>query len=97
MSTAELERVLILTRFNYMNNSGGILLLIQTLKDEKISVWSFIIHEIVSPVAGTSFRAFSAQNERIGLFADIALERLPVVRCKSRTVFHLLFDIEPAS
>ena len=97
MSTSELERVLVFSWNNYVNNSWSILLLVQTLKHQVITFWALIVNQIVCTVAISSSRALCAKNERIGLFANLALEWFPVERLEASTVFHLLFNIEPAS
>lgn len=50
MSSSQLETVLLVPWSDDVDDPGGILLLVQTLKNQVVALWSLIVDQVVSSV-----------------------------------------------
>ena len=47
VSTPQLKTVFLVIRPNYVDDSRGDLLLVETLEHQKVALWSFVVHQVV--------------------------------------------------
>lgn len=90
VAAPELENVFLRAWPYNIDNPTVVLLLAQTLKHEVVTDWLLILNEVVSA-------ATCLEHQRVGVLADLALERLPKKRREIRARFCLTLDFEPAA
>lgn len=90
VAAPELENVFLCAWPDNINDPTVVLLLAQTLKHEVITDWLLILNEVVSAAA-------CLEHQRVGILADLALERLPEERREIWARFCLTLDFEPAA
>ena len=69
--------------------------MIETFKNQVVTIWARIVYEVVSTISVARLRTLGSQNKRIGLLANLALKRFPVERVEAVARLYLFFHIEP--
>ena len=90
MTSTQLEAVLLVSRSDDVNDSRSVLLLIQTLQDQVVTLWSFVLHQVVGLV-------FRSDLQWVSFLTDFTFERSPIERGEVGADFELFLYIEPAS
>lgn len=84
MSTAELESALVLSGNDDVDNTGSILLLMETLKHQVVAFGALVVNQIVGVIAISPSCTFGTEYQRISLSADLTLEGFPIERLEAR-------------
>ena len=84
MSAPQLKHVLVRSGPDYVDDSRGVLLLVEALEHEVTAVRPLIVHQV-------EYLALRLDHERVCFLADFTFERLPVERSKVGRRLHRLF------